>query len=151
MNKLTTFIDFFNFYPFMLKEIRHKNNTSKDLFLYLGIRDIDYNGEKQHKGKTSDKDEIIEKWAMLKALALISNKINERFKNLAMAFRYFDYDKSQILGLNKFVQGIDHLRIKVSFNYIKKIFEFLDKSGEGLITFEDFKLLDEDNWREQAE
>lgn len=103
MNKLTTFIDFFNFYPFMLKQIRHKNNTSKDLFLYLGIRDIDYDGEKQHKGKTTDKDEIIEKRAMLKALALISNKINERFANLSMAFRYFDYDKSQILGLNKFV------------------------------------------------
>lgn len=93
----------------------------------------------------------MEQRAMLKALALISNKINERFKNLLTAFRYFDFDKTQYLGLNKFVQGIDHLRIKVSFNYIKQIFDFLDKDGNGTIAFEEFKLLDEDKWREQAE
>ena len=60
-------------------------------------------------------------------LALISFKIQERFKNLLAAFRYFDNDHQLSLSLNEFAQGIEHLRIKVSFEQVKEIFNYLDK------------------------
>lgn len=80
-------------------------------------------------------------------LALISFKIHERFKNLLSAFRYFDNDHQLSLTLNEFAQGIEHLRIKISFDQVKQIFNFLDKDMDGQISFEEFKQLSEENWR----
>ena len=57
-----------------------------------------------------------------KILALISLKINERFKNILSAFRYFDSDHQLTLTLNEFAQGIEHLRIKISFDHVKLLF-----------------------------
>lgn len=74
-------------------------------------------------------------------------KINERFKNLLTAFRYFDGDHQLSLTLNEFAQGIEHLRIKLSFDYVKKVFRYLDTDGDGEISYNEFKLLDEENWR----
>jgi len=48
--------------------------------------------------------------------------------------------------LNEFAQGIEHLRIKISFDYIKKIFNYLDADKDGLIKFDEFRLLDEENF-----
>ena len=48
--------------------------------------------------------------------------------------------------MNEFAQGIEHLRIKISFEYIKKIFNYLDHDKDGLIKFEEFRLLDEENF-----
>jgi NAD+--asparagine ADP-ribosyltransferase len=39
---------------------------------------------------------------LLKLLALVSDKINERFLNLQTCFRFLDTDKSQSLSLNEF-------------------------------------------------
>ena len=70
-----------------------------------------------------------------KVLALISFKIYERFKTLLDAFRYFDSDHMLSLTLNEFAQGIEHLRIKVSFDSLKQIFNFLDSDTDGQISF----------------
>ena len=48
--------------------------------------------------------------------------------------------------MNEFAQGIEHLRIKISFDFIKKIFNYLDTDKDGLIKFEEFRLLDEENF-----
>lgn len=34
IGKLSLFIDFYNYYPVLVHKIRHKNDTSKDLYLY---------------------------------------------------------------------------------------------------------------------
>lgn len=59
-------------------------------------------------------------------LSLISGKIYERFKTILDAFRYFDSDHELSLTLNEFAQGMEHLRIKISFDDVKKIFNYLD-------------------------
>ena len=78
---------------------------------------------------------------------LISHKIHERFPNLLSAFRYFDGDHELSLSLNEFAQGIEHLRIKVSFEDVKAIFNYLDADQDNQISYAEFKLLSEDNWR----
>ena len=59
-------------------------------------------------------------------MSQIARKLDERFKNILAAFRYMDTDHSLELNLNEFVQGIEFLRIKLSFETIKKVFNFLD-------------------------
>jgi hypothetical protein len=49
--------------------------------------------------------------------------------------------------LNEFSQGIEHLRIKISFEDVKKIFNYLDSDMDGKICVGEFKLLSEDVWR----
>ena len=36
IGKLSNFIDFFNYVPCMTSDIRHKNMTSGDLYLFMG-------------------------------------------------------------------------------------------------------------------
>ena len=43
---------------------------------------------------------LAEQKSILNAVNLISNKINERFKNLKSAFRYFDQGHKAEIGLN---------------------------------------------------
>lgn len=80
-------------------------------------------------------------------LALVSSKIYERFKDLLTAFRYFDTDHTMSLSLNEFAQGIEYLRIKIGFDDVKKLYNFLDKDLSGVISYGEFKLLSEENWR----
>ena len=39
------------------------------------------------------------------------------------------------------------MRIKISFEDVKKLFNYLDYDGEKTISLSEFKLLDEENWR----
>ena len=68
-------------------------------------------------------------------LQLVSAKMSERFKTLKEAFRYLDTDHSMALSLNEFAQAIDHLRLKLSFEDVKKLFNFIDATGTGTIGF----------------
>ena len=61
------------------------------------------------------------------------------------AFRFFDNDHMLSLTLNEFAQGIEHLRIKVSFAQIKEIFMYLDQDQKSEISFKEFRLFDEEN------
>ena len=36
IGNLSSFIDFFNYYPFVMSVIRHKNDSSEDLYLFMG-------------------------------------------------------------------------------------------------------------------
>lgn len=40
--KLGNFIDFFNYFPFMMSCIKHKNDSSGDLYLYMGKPKLDH-------------------------------------------------------------------------------------------------------------
>ena len=61
------------------------------------------------------------------------------------AFRFFDNDHMLSLTLNEFAQGIEHLRIKISFSHIRDIFNYLDQDKKEELTFKEFRLLDEEN------
>jgi Ca2+-binding EF-hand superfamily protein len=49
--------------------------------------------------------------------------------------------------LNEFAQAIDHLRLKLSFEDIVKLYRFIDKEGKGEIGYDEFTLLCEEKWR----
>lgn len=80
-------------------------------------------------------------------MALVSEKLNERFKNLRSAFRFLDTNHSQSISLNEFAQAIDHLRLKLAFEDIVKLYRFIDKDGKGEIGYDEFTLLTEEKWR----
>lgn len=149
IGKLSTFIDFFNYYPFVFSSIYHKNDSSEDLCVYMGkINNSNLDKETMDKLSPEEIQNVeTEKRSFTKVLALISLKIDERFLNILTAFRYFDTDHLLTLTLNEFAQGVEHLRIKISFEMIKKIFNYLDSDNDGEITFKDFRKLDGDNWR----
>lgn len=84
---------------------------------------------------------------LTKLLALVSEKLHERFKNLRSAFRFLDTNHSQSISLNEFAQAIDHLRLKLSFEDIVKLYRFIDKEGKGEIGYDEFTLLTEEKWR----
>lgn len=84
---------------------------------------------------------------MLKLLSLVSDKIRERFINLQTCFRFLDTNHSQSISINEFAQAIDHMRLKISFEDIKKLFNYIDKHGKGELGYEEFTLLLEERWR----
>lgn len=58
-----------------------------------------------------------------------------------------DSDHSQSISINEFAQAIEHMRLKLSFDDIKKLFAYMDKSGDGDIGYDEFTLLLEERWR----
>ena len=80
-------------------------------------------------------------------LSLVSSKMNERFPNLRECFRYLDTDHSHSLTLNEFAQAIEHMRLKISFEDVKKLFSYMDKDGGGDVGYQEFTLLLEERWR----
>jgi hypothetical protein len=42
---------------------------------------------------------------------------------------------------------MDHMRLKISFDDTKKLFNYLDKKGQGEIGYDEFTLLLEERWR----
>ena len=81
---------------------------------------------------------LLEGQKLKKILNLISNKIRERFPTVLAAFRFFNTDHSLKLNLNCFVQGIEYLRIKISFDMIKDVFGYLDINNLTSINFSEF-------------
>lgn len=119
IGKLSSFIDFYNYVPMMYSSIKHKNESSTDLYLYMGKPAKDADSSKWSLNE-QDLVRIEQERAQFKRImSLITVKIHERFKNLLAAFRYFDSDHQLSLTLNEFAQGIEHLRIKISFDSVK--------------------------------
>lgn len=58
-----------------------------------------------------------------------------------------DTDHTQSISLNEFAQAIDHLRLKLSFDDICKLYRYMDKKGQGEIGYDEFTLLTEEKWR----
>lgn len=58
-----------------------------------------------------------------------------------------DTNHSQSISINEFAQAMDHMRLKISFEDIKKLFNYIDKKGEGEIGYDEFTLLLEERWR----
>ena len=80
-------------------------------------------------------------------MSIVSQKINERFRNLREAFRYIDTDHSQSISINEFAQALDFFRLKISFEDVQKLYRYMDTNGSGEIGYEEFTLLSEERWR----
>lgn len=76
---------------------------------------------------------------LFRILGNIALKLNERFNNILQAFRYFDTDHTLSLTLNEFAQGIEFLRIKLSFEDVKMVFKYLDINKTDCLSFEEFR------------
>lgn len=61
------------------------------------------------------------------------------------AFRFFDTDHQLELSLNEFAQGIEYLRIKISFDMIKDVFGYLDHNNKKSISYPEFSMIGEEN------
>lgn len=49
--------------------------------------------------------------------------------------------------MNEFCQAIEHMRLKISFDDVKLLFNHIDKQGQGFVSYEEFTLLLEERWR----
>lgn len=142
IQKLAKFIDVFNYYPIYVNSLKKKNDSDELCFIMTS----NTRGsllKKEEELKQKSKEEI----HLLTLLALVSSKLHERFKNLRSAFRFLDTNHSQSISLNEFAQAIDHLRLKLSFEDIVKLYRFIDKEGKGEIGYDEFTLLTEEKWR----
>jgi hypothetical protein len=96
-------------------------------------------------GTKKDKNE--EEEYLLTLLQLVSHKLYERFQTLGKAFRALDTDHTMGISLTEFAQAIEHLRLKISFDDIKKLFMYMDSDGSGEIGYDEFTMLTEEKWR----
>jgi len=99
IQKLSQFIDSFNFYPVKVGHI-HFKNTSNDMTYVMTSNTKGSLAEKDKAPAWQDKSE--EEKRLIKLLSLVSLKLSERFKNLREAFRYIDMDHSQSISINEF-------------------------------------------------
>lgn len=145
IQKLTKFIDAFNFSPVRVNKIHMKNDSHEMTYVMTS----------NTKGNLARSEDPLKLWQnksddekrLLKLLSLVSHKIHERFRNLRQAFRYIDTDHSQSISINEFAQAIDFFRLKISFEDIERLFRYMDSDGNGTIGYKEFTLLDEENWR----
>lgn len=131
----------FNYYPLRVTKFKHKNASNEvDKCLNSGVHGIvNEKGDYIPPKKTDE--------YLTKLLAIVSDKINERFQSIKQCFRYLDMNHSQTITINEFARAMDQLRIKISFDDVKMLFNYLDKSKSGEIGYEEFTLLLEERWR----
>jgi len=74
-------------------------------------------------------------------------KLEEKFKNMGIAFRYFDKNYNNSVSFPEFQNSLDTLNIKFSIQTMHEIFCFLDSDKKDYITYFDFCELTEERRR----
>lgn len=135
MMKFCDIVDLFFYLP--MQKVINKNNSA-DVYFILSSN--------TYGGHTADtlKDQG---GALKRMLDLLWIKIDERFKGMAEAYRYFDVNFNNRVSFNEFQKGLDHLRIKYQVNQVDAIFKYLDRDQKGYISFGDFSELCEEKRR----
>ena len=129
-----------------MNKLKHKNDSNEVTYcMNSGI-----------KGTLNERGEVIkpklepktaDEQYLQNLLKLVSSKMYERFPTLQKCFRYLDTDHSHSLTINEFAQAIEHMRLKISFDDVKRLFEYMDKSGDGEVGYKELTLLLEERWR----
>ena len=71
-------------------------------------------------------------------------RIQDRFKKLSPAYRFFDLNFNNRVSFNEFIFGMENLKVKLSSRDQLLVFKYLDSDGKGYIDYADFcKLCDE--------
>ena len=131
IERLTSFIDLFNYYPIKVQKLRYKNDSNELTYVMNG----GIHGSQNERGETilpkampktvKDKD-------FAELLQLVSDKIKERFSSFQHFFRVIDTDHSQSISINEFCQAVEFMRLKISFDDVKKLFQYMDKNNNGI-------------------
>ncbi len=99
---LTQFIDLFNFYPAKVGKLRYKNDSNE--FTY--VMNSGTKGQKNERGdyivQPKPEPKTAQEKKLFELLALVSDKIKERFVNLRSCFRFLDTDHTMSITLNEF-------------------------------------------------
>jgi len=132
--KFCDIVDLFFYLP--MQKVVDKND-SKDVYFILSSNV--YGG---HTNTAKDQG-----GALKKMLDLLWIKLDERFKGMAEAYRYFDVNFNNRVSFNEFQKGLDHLRIKYQVNQVDAIFKYLDRGQKEYISFGDFSELAEERRR----
>ena len=51
------------------------------------------------------------------------------------------------MTFNEFAQGLEYMRLKLSYDDIWKIYRYMDTNGDGHIGYDEFTQLCEEKWR----
>ena len=79
---------------------------------------------------------------------MLCDKIDERFKKVAAAFRFFDLRSTGKISFADFSYIIDQLSIKFTRQQVMMVFQYLDKDKDGSVTYNDFCELCEERRRQ---
>ena len=71
-------------------------------------------------------------------------RIQERFKNLSPAFRFFDTNFNNRVSFNEFTRGMEALKVKMSSKDQLLVFNHLDVGEKGYVNYQDFCNLSEE-------
>jgi hypothetical protein len=138
LGKLVEVIDICNFFPIKVKKIKNK---SSDIYCILSSNKRDnYDVKESSNGGISDPD-------LANNLEIIWSIINQKFKKLADAFRFFDMDDNRTIDFIEFFSGLDKLRIKMSESDALKCFKYLNSKKDGEIDYNQFCALVEERRR----
>ena len=66
------------------------------------------------------------------------SKIEEKFGRIAEAFRFFDIDNNTQLTKKEFREGLERLKIKLSYDDQDRMFNFLDINKNGWLSYKEF-------------
>lgn len=144
--KLTQFIDLFNYYPVRVHKVRYKND-SNELTYVMNSNTHGTQNERGERVYEQVKCLSPEEAHLIKLLSVVSEKINERFTDFHHCFRFLDTNHSQSISINEFAQALEHMRVKISFEDTKRLFNYLDKDGKGELGYDEFSMLIEEKWR----
>lgn len=81
-------------------------------------------------------------------LQILCDKIDERFKKVAAAFRFFDLRSSGKISFADFSFIIDQLQIRFTRQQVQDVFKYLDGDVDGYVTYNDFCELCEERRRD---
>lgn len=131
-NRLFTLIDFYQYYPVYVQRDR---NFSKEMYYVMSSNtDGGYNWkEGKHSSNTNKQPN-----EMIYLLEYINDKIKEKYPKMAQAYRFFDTCHKSAIDLKEFTAGLKNLKIVITDEETEKVFKFLDKNNDGLLTYNEF-------------
>eukprot|EP00347_Sterkiella_histriomuscorum_P006774 403351480 len=177
MQKLNLLIDLYYHYPYLKRKdknlsqdlyyILSSNKASKPLDIYnnnSNIASVDQQylrsksmgqGKQNFMNMTTQSSQIGSFNAQQVApnptlqdcLQILCDKIDERFKKVAAAFRFFDLRSSGKISFADFSFIIDQLQIRFNRQQVQDVFKFLDSDLDGYVTYNDFCELCEERRR----
>jgi len=127
MQKLSNIVDLSEFYPMIVKKDK---NFSQELYYILSsgtAKDYEQVLEQSRQNNIKTIDELRTE----QVCEFIWTKIEEKYKNLADAFRFFDANNNTMVTRKEFRDGLERLKIKVTDEDRELVFNFLDKNKNG--------------------
>ena len=130
MDKLTTLIDFYNYYPVT---IHTDKNESSQLFQALS------NGtQKASSGKMEVDEMNPETKKIYEVMELVWSKVEERFSKIRQAFWFFDINNNTKISQAEFSIGLWSLRVQLTPEDEGVCFSYLDQDRDGYLDYTEF-------------